>query len=564
MISRLDLWNDTGYTESGVERPPIGASIRQPDFSYTDLKPDKGDLFAKVSLKAPYTDLMNVSYVRIYLDTANGDDRVIYGWVDSVALRSDTDGYPLTDISWHVDPWRTWCAQAEFRTGVVRRRAASEDIPPQPYPFRYVRPYASETLIPSLRDHGGNRIWWCYLTYVNEYDEGKTTGVDVICFPCSFSTHLYVTDGTDTGDSPSLTYALNGFFDECLGLTPSRVTGCFLSPIAPKPYTGDGSQGSPIDLHDDNAWTVRTHDRDSHTFGAFIGGASATLYKSYKEYSGSLSKQMRTGDTDRLVVTGFDGDVIATLPWGLSVRSYTYRMVVDAVGCYIAVRFDGLASRSEGLGVTIPCIPVDVTQNSWSEYNYSGMREYDIQMRQLAQREELVNGLANTLTSTASTAGLGMMFGGIKGTNLMRGAGATAGGGIASSLISYGLANFGGLRNGPLDEWGDFNAQEQRWEDYAHAKQTDSLVLPGMGWDAVLFGRDIMLVTMRTDDYSREQRDRDIALYGCHVTEPMASCQSLVEQGGPLQIANLTVGGDIPVEAKEYMRAMFSNGVRLV
>lgn len=53
-------------------------------------------------------------------------------------------------------------------------------------------------------------------------------------------------------------------------------------------------------------------------------------------------------------------------------------------------------------------------------------------------------------------------------------------------------------------------------------------------------------------------------MYGAHVTEPMSSCQSLINTGGPLQIVNMTVGGSIPVEAKEYMKTMFANGVRLV
>lgn len=88
--------------------------------------------------------------------------------------------------------------------------------------------------------------------------------------------------------------------------------------------------------------------------------------------------------------------------------------------------------------------------------------------------------------------------------------------------------------------------------------------MPGDGFDYIFHGTFIGYLIMETDAYSQDQRAVDIELYGAHVTEPRTSCQSLVYAGGPLQITNMTVGGDIPVEAKEYIRTMFANGVRLV
>ena len=556
----LDLWNDTGYTESGVERPPIGSALPDPDHTFTGLRPDKGDIFSSYSIKAAYTDLMDSSYVRISFDTANGDDLTIYGWVDSVLLKSDTEDYPMTVVNWHVDPWRTWGGRAVFRAGTVRRRPATGELPPQPYPYRYMMAGPVSTLVPQLKDSGNNTLWWCYLTYTSEYDDAQTTGLDVICFPCSFSDHIYITDGTDTGDSPSLVYALCGFYDECLGLTPSRIAGAYLSPIAPKDYTGTGSYESPINMHSDNAWTVMTHDHNGHMFAAFVGGASHSRYTSYQERTATLSSSMRTTDTESLVITGFDGEVISTLPWGLQVKDYTYRQVVESVGAYVVVRFDGLDSRSEGLCATIPCIPVNTTENSWSEYNYTGQREYDIKTRDTEQDREAVRGLTSSLSSMLSTMGLGMMFGGslasaggsVKGNNLIKGGAATGIGGIAETAVNW------------MSDRVYFNEEFQKWDDYASARQTDNLLLPGAGWDSVLFGRPISLVEMEADGYSVSQRDADIQMYGAHVSEPMTSCQALINAGGPLQITNLTVGGEIPVEAKEYMRMMFSNGVRLV
>ena len=78
-------------------------------------------------------------------------------------------------------------------------------------------------------------------------------------------------------------------------------------------------------------------------------------------------------------------------------------------------------------------------------------------------------------------------------------------------------------------------------------------------------GRGGENVVKRTfDDYSLTQRENDLELYGATVSEPMESCQSLVDTGGPLQIANLTVRGDIPVEAKQFFRTRFAKGVRMI
>jgi hypothetical protein len=43
----------------------------------------------------------------------------------------------------------------------------------------------------------------------------------------------------------------------------------------------------------------------------------------------------------------------------------------------------------------------------------------------------------------------------------------------------------------------------------------------------------------------------------------MEICNSLVKAGGPLQIANLIVMGDIPVQAKNYIANKFADGVRI-
>lgn len=116
------LWNDPGYTESGVERPPIGATLPSCDHYYTDLKPNVDAMFNKFTVSDDYVSLMSVTYLKAVYTFNESRSITIYGWVDSVGLKSDTTDYPMTDIVWHCDPWRTFGAEAEFKAGTVRRR----------------------------------------------------------------------------------------------------------------------------------------------------------------------------------------------------------------------------------------------------------------------------------------------------------------------------------------------------------------------------------------------------------------------------------------------------------
>ena len=44
----------------------------------------------------------------------------------------------------------------------------------------------------------------------------------------------------------------------------------------------------------------------------------------------------------------------------------------------------------------------------------------------------------------------------------------------------------------------------------------------------------------------------------------MVDCTALISAGGPLAIENLVVRGPIPAEAKQYIKARFANGVRII
>jgi len=79
------------------------------------------------------------------------------------------------------------------------------------------------------------------------------------------------------------------------------------------------------------------------------------------------------------------------------------------------------------------------------------------------------------------------------------------------------------------------------------------------------YGRPYQIRSLVPDTYSLKRFDEDVTLNGLKVSEPTASCDSLIRNAsGPLAIENLVVRGNIPVEAKRFIKQKLNDGVRLI
>lgn len=545
-IIKLELWNDPGYTEGCTDMPRVGASISNPDFTFIGpFAPSRSSFFNKVKLPEDYVALMSASYLRVtYEMNNNTSDIVLYGWIDDVSLVSDTEDAPLTEISWHIDYWRTYSGQAVFGCGHIKMRNADviTTVPPQQFPFRYytVEKSSTKALIPI-----NNGVWWVIMTVVIDSTESGTTTIETRAFPVSVtSPAMRISNGKYT--CPSLNDIATGSWDEHMGLTPSNVVSCFMSPEPPGSVTGT----SVITL---SGWSASGKESVEGS-GYYIPD---TAYNLTQEFSATLPSETYTTDLFSYEVTGFDGECIGYLPINMSVKDYTHRLIISSNACYVQVRFNGIDSRAEGTCFTIPCLTVDITSNSWSEYAYSGQRQNDIDARNLESKSTAVNGVASTATTAASGALTGALAGamlGMVGGPLGAVAGAVLGG--AGSLLSTGVSYATDM------SWK--NNATQKVEDMAHSAQSDNLLMGGSGYDSLFNGRTVSLVKRVPDSYSLAlyQNQRDI--FGYSVSEPEEHTSYLINGGGPMKIDNLVVTGAIPSQAKEYIRNLFSKGVRLI
>ena len=530
-ITQIRLWKDTGFTEGCLEVPKKGSSLPTPDFTYSGTYvPSTADIFSKLKLRVPYTTLMDCSYLAITLDMNNGTDRTFYGWIDNVSIISDTTSSALTQVDWHVDLWRTYISSAVIGSGMVRRRPmlSTDTIPPQEYPHRY---FNVGTVTPLI----SGDTWYIIFCNVYNAEQSDSSGgtqtytyTQTCYFPVSKSAPASSIDG-----APSLNSIIGGYWDEYLNMDPTTISCVYLSPLKP------GTSG----------WTkIKTTKGYNYYRASTLNTVVATTY--------DIGAYVTSDDVTTYAVLGLDGEVVGTLPWGVPVRYLQMRLVIDSSAAYLQIRCDGIKSHANGTCFTIPLIAVDVTSNSWSSYVYSGARSADIQQRAAETNKTLESNLAGVGTSAI--------------TGAVSGAQMAALGGPLGMLAGGLLGAIGSSATKAMDTAADYaistkyNDVFQDIQDYRAANQSNGLLMSGSGFDCLRFGQVPALVQLTKDDYSVEQRNQDISIYGAKVSEPRESCQSLVDAGGPLQISNVVVRGSIPVQAKEYIRGRLSTGVRMI
>lgn len=561
----FSVWRDTGFTEGCIEHPSVTNTLSTPDFTFTDLHPSRSKLFTSVQIPVAYEDIYDCSYLRASFDMNNGDDVVVYGWIDDVYCSSDNIGSPMCIIDWHVDFWRTYLGRASFGSGMVLRRPSTSTIPPQEYPNRWVETSVTTPLVTP-----GDMLT-VILKYTITKDGVTTQGT--LAYPVSVSEpdKRWYVNTNKTIVSPSLRESLDGSLDEFLGLDPDAIYAIFLSPVSPNEIYTTGSIGEGVSTMIGWQATATLEGTPSH------GGWKPAWFnlvnvEPYKLYTKDITAV--TTDTESYIITDFNGSIVGTLPWGLSVTSLEYRIIETDQTMYLGMRFKTATSEyndagSLGLEYNIPLSSLGLTSNARSSYLYSGQQDFDRSQMQIQREQALYSGLVNIGT------------GGIQGAM----AGATAQektqwrsfdgrkGGVTGNVNTTSLAGAGavaGMAGQAVGALGDYlisGVMNDRMMDITmtqKSKQTAQLTLPSQGVDWLINGRALSLVGMSWDDYSIEQRNKDISLYGAHVQEPMSSCQSLIDAGGALQIMNLSVTGDMPVIAKNYLRNAFASGVRII
>ena len=590
-ITKLELWNDTGFVDGAAEVPSMTDVLPTADITITDeLRPAKDELFTRLKISSvkeqteettvfwAFEDLVNVSYVALKYDRL---DYTIYGWIDNVLMISDSPT-PVTAIDWHIDYWRTFISNAKFGYGLVQKRPRGDVDPPQNLSYRYRTAEVVSHIFTS-------KVLWGFLVIADESSDKKTVDCKILFAPifpaagylatgCLFKTN----DSTYPYKAPTLDDWMSGSIAEKMGISASAVKAAFISRFSPYAYSGSGTpagegvEADPVIIGNLSTYSITV-------FGSVTDGPRMmyTPSKHFEEQTYRLDNLTTSDDVEYIVINN-DGSPVASLPWGMTVRELKGRIVVSSSSCFVQFRGDGDVSGSEGLEFTISQPSVDIVSNSWSDYLISGQRDYDMNQRKLAAQQALVGAVTGGMSSAFQTG----VFGGIGSgglndqqtqqlQNMMmkqyrgdKGASQIASivGSGASGALRSGVGMLGvGLAGAAVDYATTqyFNGRLQSAEDSLKAKQIDSIQLPGDGWDWLWFGPGISIVALRPDVYSVNRFNQDVFLNGVKVSEPTSDCTSLVKTGGPLQIRQAIVAGEIPTQARKYIANRLSDGVRI-
>lgn len=601
----VEIWRDTGFTEGSVEVPSKTSSLPSPSYIFTDVNIPRGDLFSTIKLAQPFEDLYDCSYLRITLDMNNGNDVIIYGWIDTVSCASDTAGYPNTVITWHPDLWRSYINSVQFGKGLVVKRPYNGDCPPQTYPYRFKDVRETNVIVPN------DGIWWVVFKFVDKF-LGKTTSC-IGAFPMdvnnnqSYKTitgpNMRNTSETVTVRTIPYMYLALGLFEEMFELDPKTLISVYLCPFDPLGcnVSGDNYTKPGAYVHTTKNWDP--------PIGFFVSTAD-TPFKEYEVNTTDLT----TNDIDNTVITDFMGNAVGAIPWGLTVSKWKYRLVMDANKAYVDLRgfphyteygvtvteTRGTVTPLLGTDFTIPLIPVEITENSIASYVYSGQRDAD----RAAMVSSAISGLTGGLMQLPNSAASGYLYANAGGSQELRMRDIVDKGNSQVAFNqSVGQARqtgFGALGN---PTWKEYNSAMKELDlasrsqmgmmtaslqmgaagvalsgvttvmssamQYANKQQqvsaqSNNLIMMGTGFDTFTYGQPVTAITMWPDAYSRNQRINDLEMNGCSVSEATDDITSLIDAGGPLQILNPVVKGSIPTPAKEYIKQRLESGVRII
>lgn len=577
-IDKVECWYDIHYTDNSTEIPPKGHNLSTPDITLEGpFNPSKNREFSEIRLELPFSQAINISYLRLTYNFNNGEDQVLYAWVDDVKLMSDSENAPMVNVLYHIDLWRSYNQFFTYGSGYVVRRPSTDKDLWQNYAYRYVNKVNDISLLSGARYY--DTLWWVIVACTLKKDGNKTTDLTWITFPLKYK-DITVNDWTyyiDEGAfAPTFGEVIMCELDEHLHLSSEQISGAWLCPMCPVPASminGSGSQYNPIKV-DGDVWS---YDYRKDSEGKIQGsGMIATYPKSVRmgemaheflrEFEVEINKT--STETNPLYITGPLGEIIGAVPFGKTLGKGKVSLVFSGLSAYIRIAF---GPYTEGLVFDYILPSIDMNSNSWSDYVYSGQRDYDMNMRNIQSQSSLINNLMGTVGMSAlaggianagTAGGLGSVFeqGVMKGLTkavpaLIGGpAGAIAGAlAVGSSLV------------GPLMDITTYNAQFQEQEDKLHANQFNNVVMSG---DYLYVYKhsdcDIHVTETRLDDDAINYINANKAVQGVKYGQNMEDCNDLINTGGPMQITNLIVHGNTPVVAKQWVQNKFAKGVRIV
>lgn len=527
-ITKLKMWKDPGYTRGCLEVPPAGSKKlpSTPDYVLPvseTLRPHKATTLTELHLPIAYSQVFDMSY--LYIEASDGAGSIaLFGWITGIYQRST--GADGVTIMWDVDYWRSYSGNITWGSGIVKR--CNDSTHKRPYPT-HPRRWKINKMVP-FNQNGASGPWVCVAFNKTTGTNPPVTSINYIAWhPGETKTY-----NGDTYTGMSWNDIMQGKIDEALHIAPSTITGVFILPLQPI------------------QWATRY--------------VSTSLGKIWYEEGYNLidvnislaaTDYVTTDDMHLGVIVDPYGSIVGNVPYGTTVQGFHFTADIgtNSANAIISLKTDHtpvLYAHQQGPVdevIAVPALSAPVNSNAYSEYIYSGQRDYDKLYAQMQRDETRIKGFLNVGTNAAGGAVGGAMAGG--GIGAAAGAVAGVGLGALTAQMNYDF-------QGGFDDW------YQTAKEALYANQTSNLLIGSGGYGWYWFYGQWNFVELIADDVSLAEYTADISLNGYETNISASSVSSYITGGGPLQIDNINLTGNVPPEAKQYIKNKLQSGVYIV
>lgn len=581
-ISKLKMWKDPGYTRNCADVPPAG-SLKLPavpDYSLAaseTLRPHKDSTLTELHLPLSFTQTFGMSY--LYIEATDGAGTVkLFGWITSIEQRS-TSAEGVT-IKWDVDWWRSYSGDADLRTGMIVKCPNATYKRPyrtQPRYWRIKQDYKIRT-----QNVTSTNILDCLWVYVfivcNKIVSGNVTNIvtesSILFAPAYAAFKTDPSSATYTGMPIDDLYG--GTLDEWVNNYLSaanesaKIIGAWLAPVGPANFTYD--YNTRLWTGDGTGFTLKGSSTPSASHMMQLD-QTATLDTRFNINIGGG----RIDELNKICITDFEGNILGYAPYGLYFAGVKGMLDIGPNGGYLYVRFvfagetDSVLyiagednpydtideenrkhfAPSLGCGFSIPLPAVPVNENQWSDYMYAGQRDFDITNARIANDKQAISGLESSVSSAIGGGVTGASAGPV---------GAVAGL-IGGGAVSAGMTGINYL----LGE--NFNKQLQDATDRLYANQKNGIALNGGSKSKILLADCYypLILVMEPDATSKAEYNSDISVNGYDTDIAVTSVTTFITgTTGPYRVINMTVCGNIPPQAKQYIKDKFAAGIRII
>lgn len=542
-LGKVDYRPD-GYYQPGRNPPdPTWDVVLQDVAPSTDRYGVDGG--GVLRLPVPYMDVYACNLLKLVYDGGP----TLYAWITKARPLSEFSGAEVTEIVYAVDAWRTWWTSATVRACKAVRGPQSQYLDycgRQQFPVQYWRKEGT-----SIRLWPRTLPYWVVVNGI-ENDVPISWYIPFVLRPSERVTLLY---GVNSYTTPTLDEVMSDL-QSALQLTTARIAfvGWTDFPIARTESEAGGLRLKVADsMAFEDGWsTVAPTMASSPRFvlkGSYIVCVPFTA-------SFSAPRRIRA----RYQITGYSDEPIDDLPW-MDVATMDSVFVNGFTSAYIRIiLLEGVIEWQ------VPVRPLPLGEDSYSDYLYSGMRQFEVSMKEQERQTSLFRGLLGAATGGMQTGAYGMI-----GANTQA-AGATTAAGAAGAAAAAGavpamaaLSAASGLASA-VGDWfitGDYNQQSQKLKD-RYMEQTGGIAMLGQSVYDLVGRQGVRIEVLVPDPPSDSMWARSLEYYGVGVDryEDELMTKPVNSFGGPYKMTSIELDcPGAPPWAVSQLKRMLERGV---